>query len=276
MLSTIFPHLLAPSWEKQSVPHLLLRYSCECAISTLLVVLSYMAGLNLLVTFLLLLLVYSRDVVIFETNAHLIVYGSLTTTTEVAKVFHLPFLINTIALIIIPLGLPTLICVLDLGGWNNTFSSIISVALSHNAAFLKLYENFPILGQANHPEAFGVINPSEQSAILLVYINNFFALISGLLVGLALLLRKSYRTALYKVAWFHNQESNLEKHNYAGIVFLCFLYPLLLVALSMTPFNPHASITGYVWIPLMGLFLGSFVNQYLMMLSANLKKWRPL
>lgn len=273
MLSTIFTNLLAFSWEKQSVPHLLLRYSCECAISTLLVVLSYMAGLNLLVTFLLLLLVYSRDVVIFETNAHLIVYGSLTKTTEVAKVFHLPFLINTIALIIIPLGLPTLICVLDLGGWNSTLSSIISVALSHNAAFLKLYENFPILGQANNPEAFGVINPSEQSAILLVYINNFFALISGLLVGLALLLRKSYRTALYKVAWFHNQENDLEKHNYAGIIFFSLLYPCGIASLSLLLYRTRADVLDYLG---MFIFASSFFHYVLLLITPNLKKWRPL
>lgn len=266
MLSkVVLENVLAPSWEGQSVLQLILRYSAECAIATLLVLLGYMTGLNLLVAFLLLLLVYSRDVVIFESHAHLIQYGSLKTTTEVAKVFHLPCLINALVLIMVPFGLPTLVCLLNLGSWSDTVSSIVSISVSHNSAFLRLCEGFPLLGNVDHP------------AVFLLYITSFLTLIFGILIALGLFLRKSYRTALYKVAWFHNQESKLEKHNYAGIVFFCLGYPCLVYAPLLTFQRASSGVLDYLSWSFANLVLSAFSIQLLILLLApNLKKWRPL
>lgn len=279
MLSkVVLENVLAPSWEGQSVLQLILRYSAECAIATLLVLLGYMTGLNLLVAFLLLLLVYSRDVVIFESHAHLIQYGSLKTTTEVAKVFHLPWLINTLVLIMVPFGLPTLVCLLNLGSWSDTVSSIVSISVSHNSGFLSFCDQFSLVDNVDYPAVFRTLTAQEQGAVFLLYISNGLTLIFGLLIALGLFLRKSYRAAFYKVLWFYNQETDLEKHNYAGLVFMSFLYPIFLVNIFLEVFLTPAShgVRGYLLLPLISLFLGSCVNLYIVMLAFNLKKWRPL
>lgn len=279
MLSKVaLENVLAPSWEGQSVLQLILRYSAECAIATLLVLLGYMTGLNLLVAFLLLLLVYSRDVVIFESHAHLIQYGSLKTTTEGDKVFHLPCLINALVLIMVPFGLPTLVCLLNLGSWSDTVSSIVSISVSHNSAFLSFCDQFSLVDNVDYPAVFRTLTAQEQGAVFLLYISNGLTLLFGLLIALGLFLRKSYRAALYKVLWFYNQENDLEKHNYAGFVFMGSVYPLFVVVFFQEVFLPPAShdIRGYLLIPLISLFLGSCVNQYLVLLAVTLKKWRPL
>lgn len=279
MLSKVaLENVLAPSWEGQSVLQLILRYSAECAIATLLVLLGYMTGLNLLVAFLLLLLVYSRDVVIFESHAHLIQYGSLKTTTEVAKVFHLPWLINTLVLIMVPFGLPTLVCLLNLGSWSDTVSSIVSISVSHNSGFLSFCDQFSLVDNVDSPDIFRTLTAQEEGAVFLLYITNSLTLIFGILIALGLFLRKSYRAALYKVLWFHNQENDLEKHNYAGLVFMGSLYPLGALGFFLEVFLTPAShgVSDYLLGPLITLFFASFVNQYLVLLAVNLKKWRPL
>jgi len=258
--------ILFPNQTNSHFKKIFIYSLIECAITSIIVIMAFIFGFNLILAFILPLIVYLRDVKIFKENSYILELCDTLDEDKANKIFHLPFFMNIFSLVIIPFLLPQLILFIDESSWSDLIRLSIVKIVENNTFFLSPFIDPTFL--SNQISVFGM--PLLKGSTTLVFFITIFAVFYfGLLIATIIAFDKKFRQIAISLAKFHIKNENRDKNYYSGMVLFGIAYPLFIIISFFLLRNQDIQITNLIIAEFSLLLLSSFVFQMLTFLFSR-------